>query len=248
MCRPEPEASRLAQCFRNAGADARALPMLERAPLPETPAQRTLIQNLDRFQHVVAVSPYAAELLLALIDTWWPQLPQGLNWYGVGAGTAKVLADAGLSPQWPPQGVSSEDLLRLPVLNNIRGERVLIARGESGRELLRETLLARGAEVTAMPIYRRQAPDYSPQQLQQALGDFAPDAIIALSAETLNNFIALNRISGHNLKQQLLVLPVQRVAELAASAGYTNVCIPASLTDPEVVAAVAQRLAQKGCP
>ncbi len=243
VCRPEPQASRLAQCFRDAGADALALPMIEREPLPETPSQRNLIQHLDQFHHVVAVSPYAAELLLALIDTWWPQLPEGLNWYGVGAGTAKVLADAGLPAQWPLEGVSSEDLLQLSALNHLHGERVLIARGESGRELLRETLIARGAEVTALPLYRRQPPEYSAEQLNQSLGSFSPDAIIALSAETLNNFIALNDNSDHNLKQRLLVLPVQRVAELATSTGFTNVCVPDSLTDSDVVAAVVQRLA-----
>lgn len=244
VCRPEPEASRLARCFGDAGAEAIALPLLERQPLPETPAQRHIIQNLDQFHHVVAVSPYATELLLALIDTWWPQLPEGLNWYGVGSGTAKVMAKAGLSPQWPPQGVSSEDLLQLPALNSIRGERVLIARGESGRELLRETLISRGAEVTIMPIYRRRLPEYSTEQLHYSLVNFAPDAIIALSAETLNNFIALNENIDHNQKQRLLVLPVQRVAELAINAGYTNVCVPDSLTDPAVVAAVARRLAK----
>ncbi len=91
ICRPEPEASRLAHCFREAGADVRVLPLIGREPLPETPETHTLIQNLDHYSHVIAVSPYAASLFMALADNWWPQLPMGIRWYGVGRGTAAVL-------------------------------------------------------------------------------------------------------------------------------------------------------------
>nr|WP_236744009.1 uroporphyrinogen-III synthase [Marinobacter similis] len=97
ICRPEPEASRLAQCFREAGAVPRVLSLIEREPLPETPERRTLILSLDHYTHIITVSPYAARLLLDEVDTWWPQIPTGIRWYAVGAGTAAVLAEQGLS-------------------------------------------------------------------------------------------------------------------------------------------------------
>ena len=111
ICRPEPEASRLASRFRAAGADVHILPLIDREPLPETPERRTLILSLDEFSHVIAVSPFAARLLLEEVDTWWPQVPMGIRWYGVGAGTAAVLAEHGLSPRRPPEGWTSEALL-----------------------------------------------------------------------------------------------------------------------------------------
>ena len=76
---------------------------------------------------------------------------------------------------------TSEALLKLPSLAQLNGERVLVARGEEGRELTRKTLEARGGRVTIMPLYRRFCPDYTAIEVDRALDQFAPEAIIALS-------------------------------------------------------------------
>ncbi|MDO6443518.1 MULTISPECIES: uroporphyrinogen-III synthase [unclassified Marinobacter] len=243
ICRPEPEASRLARQFQVAGAEALVFPLLEREPLAETPERRSTILSLDEFTHIIAVSPYAARLLLEELDIWWPQLPMGLNWYGVGAGTAKVLAEHGLKPRKPEEGWTSEALLKLPSLAELNGERVLVARGEEGRELIRKTLEARGARVTPMPLYRRFCPDYSATQVQRALDQFAPEAIIALSGETLNNLIALSANCSHNLYDSSVIVPARRIADQARAAGFNAPCIPGSLADKDIVAAVTEQLA-----
>jgi uroporphyrinogen-III synthase len=243
ICRPEPEASRLARQFEAVGAETHVFPLVGREPLPETPERRTTILSLDEFSHVIAVSPYAARLLLEELDTWWPQLPAGLNWYGVGAGTAKALAEYGLSPRKPDDGWTSEALLKLPSLACLEGERVLVARAEEGRELTRRTLEARGARVTIMPLYRRFCPDYTAAQVHSALDQFAPDAIIALSGETLNNLIALSANCSHNLYDRPVIVPARRIADQARAAGFNAPCIPGGLTDNDIVAAVAEQLA-----
>ncbi|MBU2954705.1 uroporphyrinogen-III synthase [Marinobacter sp. F3R08] len=242
ICRPEPEASRLASQFRSAGADVQILPLIDREPLPETPERRTLILSLAEFSHVITVSPFAARQLLEEVDTWWPQIPTGIRWYGVGAGTAAVLAEQGLSPRRPPEGWNSEALLALPSLQNLQGERVLLARGETGRELIRETLEARGARVTLLPLYRRFRPNHPKERVRATLETFAPEAIVALSGETLNNLIALCANSSHNLYDSVLIVPADRVAEQARAAGFRNPCIPGSLTDNDIVARVAEQL------
>ncbi|SFM01257.1 uroporphyrinogen-III synthase [Marinobacter zhejiangensis] len=243
VCRPEPEASRLTASLEAAGAEARALPLLERAALPDSPEQRTLIQSLDQFHHIIAVSPYAARLLLELLDTWWPQPPMGIHWYGVGAGTASVLSEAGLATSWPEGGVDSEALLAMPSLNQVDGERVLLVRGETGRELIHDTLRQRGADVSILPLYRRQCPPQAKQQLPRLLASFEPDAVVVLSGETLNNFIALGQNSDHTLNQRLMVVPALRIAEQAANQGFRNTCVPDTLTDQGIIAAVAEYFA-----
>ncbi|WP_404367612.1 uroporphyrinogen-III synthase [Marinobacter sp.] len=243
VCRPRPEGERLAEHLTQAGARVRLLPLLDREELPETPAQRSLVQNLDLFRHVIAVSPHAARLLLARVDTWWPQLPVGLHWYGVGAGTAAVLESAGLTPGVPAGGFTSEHLLELPGLQLPEGERVLIARGEGGRELIRDTLLQRGADVSELLLYRRQCPAWSADDISSHLDVFAPDAIVVLSGETLNNLIALGKNSDHNLQQRLLVVPVERVAKQARAAGFQFVKTPDSLDDRAIARCIAGHLA-----
>jgi len=242
VCRPEPEAGRLARAFQSAGAQVRILPLIDREPLPETPEGRTTILNLDQFTHVIAVSPYAARRLLEEIDHWWPQTPIGIRWYAVGAGTAAVLAGHGLSVRRPAHGWTSEALLQLPSLARPAGEPVLLARGEDGRELIRQTLESRGARVTVLPLYRRFCPEYSPEQIKLVLGEFSPEVIVALSGETLNNLIALCAKSGHNLYDRLLIVPAERVAQTARQAGFEKPCVPGSLADNDIVATVAAQL------
>lgn len=240
ICRPEPEASRLAGEVRSAGHIPLVLPLIERRPLQETPEQRSLIQDLDLFHHVIAVSPYAARQLLERIDPWWPQFPTGIHWYGVGKGTASVLDAAGLTPVSPARGWTSEALLETPELADLQHQKVLIARGDQGRELLRETLQRRGARVTVLPLYRRRCPSYPPEQLREMLCDGPPDAIIALSGETLNNLIALGENSVHNLYNALLVVPADRVAEQAREAGFRRVLVPEGLDAPALIASIEQ--------
>ena len=240
VCRPEPEASRLADAIRAAGHTPLVLPLIERQPLPESPEQRSLIQDLDLFHHIIAVSPYAARQLLERIDPWWPQFPTGIHWYGVGKGTAAVLEAAGLSPVSPSQGWTSEALLEAPELANLQHQKVLIARGDHGRELLRETLQDREASVTVLPLYRRRCPEHPPEQLRELLGDGPPDVIIALSGETLNNLIALGENSVHNLYNALLVVPAARVAEQARAAGFRRVLVPEGLDARSLITSIEQ--------
>ncbi len=242
VCRPEPEAHRLADHLTAAGAEVRCLPMLSRQPVDETPEQRTILQDLDQYGHIIAVSPYAARQLMARIDHWWPQYPVQLNWYGVGEATARVFRQAHLTPQAPATGFASEDLLQLPSLREPGNSRILVACGESSRGLIQSTLRERGARVTELVLYRRQRPSYTPEAMNQALCRFDPEALITLSGETLNNLIALGENTDHNLKQRLLVVPIERVAATARAAGFRMVCIPASLDDNAIAAAIGRAL------
>ncbi|KPQ28679.1 MAG: uroporphyrinogen-III synthase [Marinobacter excellens HL-55] len=218
------------------------MPLVAREPLAETPERRSLLQELDNFTHIIAVSPYAARLLLDEIEQWWPQMPVGIQWYGVGAGTAAVFTERGLRPRKPPQGWTSEALLALPSLQRLEHERVLLARGEQGRELIRQTLEHRGAKVTALPLYRRFRPYYAPEQIQDNFSVFRPDVIIALSGETLNNLIDIGSGYPQAVFDALLVVPAERITEQARIAGFINLLIPDGLTDANLVASVASRL------
>ncbi|MEX0605088.1 MAG: uroporphyrinogen-III synthase [Marinobacter sp.] len=245
VCRPKPESHRLSEYLRQAGAVVKEFPLLERQRLEETPAQRTLIQNLDQFAHVIAVSPFAAQLLLERLDIWWPQPPVGIKWYGVGAATAETLTSGGIKSQAPATGFTSEHLLELPDLATLAGERILLARGEQGRELLRDTLTQRGADVTELALYRRDCPTYSNAQREDALGTFSPEVIITLSGETLNNLVALSQNTNHNLKQQLLVVPAERVAQQARNAGFKWISLPAALDDNAILTCITEQLAER---
>ena len=58
----------------------------------------------------------------------------------------------------PSERFDSEALLALPELETVAGKRIAIFRGEEGRELLGDTLRARGASVEYVACYRRVQP------------------------------------------------------------------------------------------
>ncbi|HBC19455.1 MAG TPA: uroporphyrinogen-III synthase, partial [Alcanivorax sp.] len=55
----------------------------------------------------------------------------------------------------PDGGFNSEAVLSLLCLQQLTEKKVLLCRGDSGRELLAQTLAERGAEVVTLPFYRR---------------------------------------------------------------------------------------------
>lgn len=93
-------------------------------------------------QHAVAF----AQSQLHQQDRKWPRLP---DYFAIGRTTALALHTvSGQKILYPQDREISEVLLQLPELQNIAGKRALILRGNGGRELIGDTLTARGAEVT----------------------------------------------------------------------------------------------------
>ncbi len=88
-------------------------------------------------------------------------------------GIAQVIA--------PTERFDSEALLALPELQNVSGWRVAILRGDGGRELLGDTLKARGAQVEYVTCYQRSKPHLDIGALLAA----RPDAITVSSSEAL---------------------------------------------------------------
>ncbi|MDX5297666.1 MAG: uroporphyrinogen-III synthase [Gammaproteobacteria bacterium] len=235
VCRPADAGERLCAELQAAGAQTRLLPLLDIAPLAETPSARQLAQNLDQFQHVIVISPTAARFAIDWLEDTWPQWPVGQIWYGVGQGTAQILRDAGLQAQAPRQGCTSEDLLALPALQTLDTQRVLLLKGEGGRPVLAATLQARGARVESVDLYRRTPSQPDPTRVREALCDFDPHLIIALTAETLNNLIALGENTDHNLRRRGVVVPAQPVAEHARQQGFRDIRMPTALSGQALI-------------
>ncbi len=113
----------------------------------------------------------------------------------IGPGTAAELEAAGVRVDIvPTTGFTSERLLDEPELRDVTGVCITIVRGEDGRERLADTLRARGAIVSYLPVYRRAIPETSPETLKKTesawlAGDI--NVITIMSVATLHNLLAL---------------------------------------------------------
>lgn len=240
VTRPEGRAAGLLTGLHARGADARHIPLLAVEPLAagDVAARRTraLAMELDVYQRVIAVSVTAVEYGFEWLGQFWPQLPMGLRWYGIGAATAQALREAGAWATEPGGAMNSEALLALPEFADLRGERVLILRGVGGRPLLADALRARGAKVDLAECYRRLPP--APGAFAR-LGAWRPDIVCIASGETLTNLCAAQPAAlMADLRQAVMVLPSLRVAECARDAGFSRCIVAENAGDAAMLGAV----------
>ncbi|TBU97013.1 uroporphyrinogen-III synthase [Phytopseudomonas dryadis] len=223
LTRPEPECRSLAASLAEHGIHSSCLPLLGIEPLVETPAQSATLCNLNRYSAVIVVSKPAARLGLDLLDRYWPQPLAEQPWFCVGAGTAQILADYGLPVHWPSAGDDSEALLDLPQLREVLAAalipRVLIIRGEDGRELLAERLREQGVEVDYLPVYRRFLPSYPAAALQQRLQVERLNGLVVSSGQGLAHLLQLAADDWPQVARMPLFVPSPRVAEMAREQG-----------------------------
>ncbi len=239
ITRPGERAGPLAEAIEARGLPVARLEVMRLEPLAETPAARSTWLDVDQFDKVVVVSPFAAECLVDALDRYWPQLPVGIDYYAVGASTAAALHHhLGVRVRVPPPDSgedTSEALLRLASLRALDGQRVLLVAGEGGRPLLADTLEARGATVTRLAVYRRRLLDPAPPlQARLAEGDFR--ALVVSSGEILE-YLA-RWCTGAALNQPLIVSSA-RLATLAGKLGFRAPVVARGATPTALATAVA---------
>jgi uroporphyrinogen-III synthase len=218
LTRPEAECQALAGELARNGHYGSPLPMLLIEPRPQ--ALVALPGSLERFTAVIVVSKPAAQLGLR-----WLMPDPALHrprWFAVGAATAALLRQAGIDAQFPAQGDDSEALWQLPAFEAAMAaprSRVLIVRGEGGREWLAERLGARGVAVEHLELYRRSVPDYPASAVAERLQAERLNGAVVSSGQGLEH---LHRVAGAawpELAARPLFVPSERVAALAQALG-----------------------------
>ncbi|VVN26311.1 Uroporphyrinogen-III synthase [Pseudomonas fluorescens] len=225
LTRPAEESAALSDVLTEAGIFSSSLPLLEIDPIPVSDTMCQVIRGLERYCAVIVVSKPAARVAVQLVDQYCPQPPRQ-KWFSVGAATAQILADHGLDVSFPCEGDDSEALLELAPLREAIARpdpRVLIMRGEGGRELLAERLRELGASVEYLELYRRDLPHYPPAALPERIKAERLNGLVVSSGM---GFEHLHRLAGDawpQLARLPLFVPSPRVAELARAAGAQTV-------------------------
>jgi len=224
VTRPPHQANVLTQLIEQAGGRSVLFPALAIEPPLDPQGAAALLDEIASFNCSIFVSVNAVEQAFVLA----PGLARGLRTvFAVGMATARALQAHGIADVIvPEEAADSEALLRLPQLQDVRDHRVLIVRGEGGRELLADTLSARGALVRRAECYRRARPDGNPGELLARWRERGIDAVIAMSTDTLTNLWDLIGEEGRALLLATpLFVPHARIAEAASRLGLHHVAI-----------------------
>ncbi len=220
VTRPRGQAERFMARIRALGGQSWWLPGVEIRPPSDATALGRVMDALEDFHWVVFVSPTAVERAWSAIEARGG-LPGGLRVAAVGQGSARELAARGVVEVLTPQGRSdSESLLALPELQDMAGQRVAIFRGEGGRELLAETLTARGALVSHAVCYRRVRPEADADSVLAAWRSGSIRAVTVFSSDSLEGLLGLLGAEGRTLLLHTpLFAPHPRIAEHARALG-----------------------------
>lgn len=225
LTRPLGQADALAAALGALGATTCGFPVTEILPLADPAPLVALGARLSDFSLAFFVSANAVRHTCAVLPAaGWPA---DLRVATVGPASAQALREAGFREVLAPQTRhDSEGVLDLVAFQPeaVAGRKVLILRGDGGRELLADTLRARGAIVEYQSCYQRRCARLDPAPLRAPASPI--DAIVFSASEAIAHFC---QILGDAARPLLASVPVfvphPRIAEAAQRAGARAVVL-----------------------
>ena len=236
VTRPEHQAHALCSKIQTLGGSSILFPVLEISDPDDLQAIQSIISHLDSYDIAIFISPNAVQRALTLVRQQGPW-PKGIAVAAVGKASAKTLSEAGINPDiFPKTTFNSEALLEMPQMRDVKGKKIVVFRGEGGRELLAETLRERGADVTYAECYKRSKPaaDITPLMREWARGDI--NIVTVTSNEGLSNlFDMVGQLGRKWLQKTPLLVISNRAVQLAKELGFKSEIIVAEQAGDDAI-------------
>jgi uroporphyrinogen-III synthase len=242
VTRPAHQAENLCRLISTQGGVAVRFPTLAIVEPDNLAAVQSTLQHLNDFTWMIFTSSNAVNFALKANSGKIAEF-KARQIAAIGKATADALKLAGLSIQaLPEQNYNSEALLALPAMQNVQGQKMLIVRGEGGREELANTLRARGADVCYLNVYKRTIPNSCNNDVSLLLEQQQLDIITATSVETLQNLLIMLDTKYHS---QLFALPLivvsDRIKQVANEMGFKRIAVARSPSDEAILETINQR-------
>ncbi|MBA2814382.1 uroporphyrinogen-III synthase [Candidatus Pantoea persica] len=226
VMRPEPAASALVTRLRALGRTAWSLPLIEFAPgddLARLPQQLATLRKGDLVFLLSQQVIHYAQPALARHNAAWPA---EVDYYAIGRSTALAFHTAsGRHIDYPRAHETSEELIRLTALQRVSGKKALILRGDPGRELLADTLTARGAEVAFSQCYQCCQKHYDGAIEGRRWRNRNITTLVVTSGEMLQQLFSLFPAVDREewLLGCRLIVVSERLATLASELGWQDI-------------------------
>ena len=222
ITRPVDQAKKLSALITAAGGTPVLYPLIEITALADYSQFEAVIQNIQQYDWAIFISSNA-------VQNGMPRLvkvgiPSSLQFAAIGPVTASELQSFGINQVLTPSShiqdgdkskvrFDSESLLALPEMQSVQGKKVMIFRGIGGRDVLAETLKARGAQVTFAECYQRINPQSNCDLLAQLYAENNLHGLVVTSREAMRHLLDLAGDADW-LKNMTVFVNHARIAEL----------------------------------
>ena len=219
VTRPVEQAQALCEAITHLGGRAVLFPLLAIAPLPDYHAFEQQLAQLETTDWAIFISSNAVNYAMPRVLKHYGNVPDNLKFAAIGHQTAKELAHYGARNVLTPHTrFDSETLLALPEMHDVANMKIAIFRGVGGRELMAETLTARGAIVYFAECYQRINPQTNADLLSDLWHKGELQAVIVTSSEAMRYLLDLAGTSEW-IRHVTLCVNHARIAELPLQFG-----------------------------
>lgn len=231
VTRPAGLAEALCAEIQNHGGTATHFPVIEIHPPDSTESLQQAIKSVNSYDIALFISPTAVKQTSKHISlsTLTPTIG------AIGDATCRALQNENLNVEIKPEGHNSESLLEHPLLqsSSIDGKRIIIFKGEGGRELLADSLISRGAIVFNTVVYKREEPKHYSPLTTSEITDI--DVILISSGEGITNLLKMTE-NIDDLTALRLIVPGERCAKIAKDSGFKSIITTSNATNASFIA------------
>lgn len=213
VTRPLDQAASLNLAITQHGGSTIPFPLLAIAELDDYQAFEQQLSRINTTDWAIFISSNAVDYTMPRLIKKFGKIPEHLKFAAIGHQTAKALAQYGAHEVLVPHTrFDSETLLALPELQDVSTKTIAIFRGVGGRELMAETLKARGANVYFAESYRRVNPQQNAELLAAQWRQNKLDAVIVTSSEAMRYLLQMSQ-HAEWLTHVTLCVNHERIAE-----------------------------------
>jgi len=235
VTRPKQQANNLCELIENLGGTAIRFPVIEINKSENQQVARLIMDDLEQYNIGIFISRNAVEWTLKLLGDKTSAL-ESMSLISIGPATTAALKRALSGTVITNCGTNSESLLENEALGAeaVSGKKIIIFRGQGGREHLATTLGQRGAKVDFAEVYRRDCPQYDSDFINKIWTLNVPDVVVVTSNNGLENlFSLLNNEQSNLLLSKQLVVMGRRMFDFSVGFGFAKTPIFTEENDDE---------------
>ena len=190
-------------------------PLTEIKPSKDYAKFDSLLNNLKNYQHVIFISTNAVHFFVERFKSLAIKLPNHIIFSSIGPTTQKALEKTfNINVYCPKKTYDSKHLIKNKIFNNLQNKKVLIIRGEGGREVLKDMLEKKGSEVHYGECYIRNYLPINLNKLKNEAENYNSIFLIISSYESAKHFLTQNSThSSHWLQSVNIIVNHPRIKD-----------------------------------